>query len=309
MKKKTNSVKSGIKTKRRGRSGRGILNSTINKLPFEMHLPGYQFCGPGTKLKERLKAGQKGINELDQACRTHDIAYENSANLENRRVADKLLSEKAWKQVKSKNARFGEKLAALTVAGLMKTKSAIGAGMHTRKKIKKTTKEKKKKKKKEKNSSAKIGRLLHTAVKSAKIALKERNPKTMSDAVRVAIQAAKCSMENNSLASSSSSSSPKYNNNIQRIIPVPKIGGVLPLIPIFAGLSAIGALAGGSAAVANAVITANNAKQHLKESERHNQIMEAIALGRNRRGDGVFLKPYRNGLGLYTRKRTLTKNC
>lgn len=302
MKKTINSVKSGIKPKRRAGSGRGILNNTIDKLPFEMHLPGYQFCGPGTKLKERLNAGQKGINELDQACRIHDIAYDNSANLKNREIADNLLTEKAWKRAKSKNASFGEKLAALTVTGLMKTKSAIGAGMQTRKKIKKT---KKKKTKKKKNSTAKIGRLLHTAVKSAKIALNKENPKTMSDAVRVAIQAAKSSMENNPLTSPS----PKNIYNIQRVIPVPKIGGVLPLIPIFAGLSAIGALAGGSAAVANAIVTANNAKQQLKETERHNQMMEAIALGRNRRGDGVFLKPYRSGLGLYTYKRTLTKNC
>lgn len=120
----------------------------------------------------------------------------------------------------------------------------------------------------------------------------------MSDAVRVAIQAAKSSTKNNQSI-----------NNIQRVIPVPKIGGVLPLIPIFAGLSALGALTGGSTAVANAVITANNAKHRLKESERHNQMMEAIALGKNRRGDGVFLKPYRNGLGLYTHKKSTTKNC
>jgi len=28
--------------------GRGIINSLINSLPFEAHVPGYQFCGPGT---------------------------------------------------------------------------------------------------------------------------------------------------------------------------------------------------------------------------------------------------------------------
>lgn len=126
----------------------------------------------------------------------------------------------------------------------------------------------------------------------------KQNPKTMRDAVNVAIHAAESSMKNN-------------NNNkkfkpIQRIIPVPKIGGVLPFIPIFAGLSALGALTGGSAAVANAVITANDAKHRLKENERHNQMMEAIALGKNRQGDGVYLKPYKNGLGLYTHKRATT---
>lgn len=55
--------------------GGGLLNRVINKLPFELHLPGYQFCGPGTKLQARLNRGEKGINPLDAACREHDIAY------------------------------------------------------------------------------------------------------------------------------------------------------------------------------------------------------------------------------------------
>jgi hypothetical protein len=42
-------------TQKRKRGG-GFVNSLINKLPFELHIPGYNFCGPGTKLEERLKA-------------------------------------------------------------------------------------------------------------------------------------------------------------------------------------------------------------------------------------------------------------
>lgn len=96
--------------------------------------------------------------------------------------------------------------------------------------------------------------------------------------------------------------------DIQRVIPVPKIGGVLPLIPIFAGLSALGTLTGGSAAVANAIITANRAKRDLKESQRHNQMMESIALGKNKKGEGVYLKPYKTGLGLYVKNNMSSKN-
>ena len=29
-----------------------FLNSLVNKLPFEMHLPGHNFTGPGTKLNK-----------------------------------------------------------------------------------------------------------------------------------------------------------------------------------------------------------------------------------------------------------------
>lgn len=34
--------------------GGSVLNSVINLLPLELHLPGYKFCGTGTKLKQRL---------------------------------------------------------------------------------------------------------------------------------------------------------------------------------------------------------------------------------------------------------------
>jgi len=35
--------------------GYGLLNrSIINALPIELYIPGYQFCGPETCLKERL---------------------------------------------------------------------------------------------------------------------------------------------------------------------------------------------------------------------------------------------------------------
>lgn len=35
------------KKKSGGKHGKGIINSAINHLPIEMHVPGYQFCGPG----------------------------------------------------------------------------------------------------------------------------------------------------------------------------------------------------------------------------------------------------------------------
>ena len=31
-----------------------LLNKAINSLPFEMHVPGHHFMGPGTKLKRYL---------------------------------------------------------------------------------------------------------------------------------------------------------------------------------------------------------------------------------------------------------------
>jgi len=57
------------------------LNDTINSLQFEMHLPGHNFTGPGTKLNKRLnedmtpKAWSKPINRVDKATHHHDICY------------------------------------------------------------------------------------------------------------------------------------------------------------------------------------------------------------------------------------------
>ena len=83
-----------------------------------------------------------------------------------------------------------------------------------------------------------------------------------------------------------------------RILPVSqKIGGFFHyLIPLFAGLSATGALAGGAAGVAKAISDAKAARHQLEESQRHNKAMEAIALGK-----GLYLKPYKSGYGLYLR--------
>jgi hypothetical protein len=45
------------------------------KLNKEYHIPGYNFCGPGTKVYTRLKKKNVGINKLDEACKCHDIEY------------------------------------------------------------------------------------------------------------------------------------------------------------------------------------------------------------------------------------------
>lgn len=173
------------------KSGKGFLNTLINRLPFEAHVPGYQFCGPGTKLKKRLARGDKGINPLDSACRTHDIAYMSSNNLDIRHKADKLLEEQAWERVKASDSSKKEKLVAYAIVNAMKAKRKIGMGC------------------------------------------KRNNKKTMLAAKK---------------------KSKKTRKNGKRIILTPnQLGGVLPLVPIFAGLSALGSLASGASSIYNAV--------------------------------------------------------
>lgn len=122
-----------------------------------------------------------------------------------------------------------------------------------------------------------------SALKIIKQFILKNKPYNLGDAIKLALSAAK-QLKN------------KMKPRSKRIIPVPKVGGILPLIPIFAGLSALGALSGGAAGIAKAVNDARSAKQQLEEANRHNKTMEAIAMGK-----GLYLKPYKTGLGVFLR--------
>lgn len=127
-------------------SGSSLLNSVINKLPVELHIPGYQFCGPGTRLKERLALGQVGINPLDSACRDHDIAYSIHKDLEERHKADKTLAARAKERTFARNAGIGERLAAAATWAAMNIKRKLGMGMCKRKKERRARSHRKKRK-------------------------------------------------------------------------------------------------------------------------------------------------------------------
>lgn len=115
------------------KKGRGILNSLIDALPFELHLPGsYRYCGPGTRLAERLKRGDPGINSLDEACKSHDIAYSKTKDTAERNKADLVLADKAWERVKASDSSLGERVAAYAVTNAMKLKAKMGAGCNKR---------------------------------------------------------------------------------------------------------------------------------------------------------------------------------
>lgn len=295
------------------KSGKGIVNTLINKLPFELHIPKYQYCGPGTHLQKRLARNDPGINGLDQACKDHDIAYSQNSDIVERNRADSILAKKAWERYRSKDASFGEKVAALGVSGVMKMKSKLGMGATIRRKksMKSRSKNKKQRRKvgkglknnrkkrtrrvKKKQKKVSVPKMFRKAMKNARDKIKKtKNIQTVPAAAKLAVQAAKIAIKNHKIPKSI------IHNELPRIIPVPKIGGALPLIPVFAGLSALGALMGGSAGVANAVISANKAKKDFNEAKRHNQTMEAVAIGKHTKsGNGLYLKPYKTGLGLY----------
>ena len=73
--------KTKTKFVKKGAAGGSFLNTLVNKLPFEMHLPGHNFTGPGTKLYKRLnpdgtpKEWSIPTNRVDNAAYHHDLCY------------------------------------------------------------------------------------------------------------------------------------------------------------------------------------------------------------------------------------------
>ena len=69
-------------------------------------------------------------------------------------------------------------------------------------------------------------------------------------------------------------------------------GGIFPLIPIFAGLAAAGSIAGGSAAMANAVNSKKSQDAQLEWERAHDTRVEQLL-----KGDGLQLPEYQKGNG------------
>ena len=260
---------------RHAASGAGIVNSIINRLPIELHIPGYQYCGPGTKLKKRLARGDKGINQLDAACKQHDIAYSENPSLADRHKADLDLENRAWERVKAKDSTFGEKSAAWFVTNTMKAKRKLGMGSRT------TTKSFRKD----------VMKPVQTRLnKNGQAPTDVNDAKNLRKASLLALKAARAAVKK---------AGGRRKVRVPRIIPFEnKTGGILPLIPIFAGLSALGSLAGGASAIAKTIINARNAQKNLKENT--NKVMEEIG----KKGNGLYLrKNPSGGFGLYLKKQ------
>ena len=75
-----------------------FLNTLVNKLPFELHLPGKNFTGPGAKLYKRLnadgtrKVSSIPINRVDNAAYHYDLCYSKHDDTKSRNeVCDKTM--------------------------------------------------------------------------------------------------------------------------------------------------------------------------------------------------------------------------
>ena len=121
----------------RSSKGGSILNKMINSLPVEMHLPGHNFTGPGTKLNKRLnpdltpKKWSKPINRVDKAAYNHDICYlKNNDTMTRNAVCDKNM----LKELKGiYNPTIRERMERGLVSSLIGTKARFGWGINKKK--------------------------------------------------------------------------------------------------------------------------------------------------------------------------------
>ena len=119
-------------------TGGSLLNKFIINLPVEMHLPGHNFTGPGTKLNKRLnpdltpKKWSKPINRVDKAAYHHDICYlKNNDTATRNAVCDKNML-KELKGICNPNIR--EKMERYLFSSLIGTKARFGWGVGEKKK-------------------------------------------------------------------------------------------------------------------------------------------------------------------------------
>ena len=109
-----------------------LLNKFINNIPVEMHLPGHNFTGPGTKLNKRLnpdltpKKRSKPINRVDKAAYHHVCYLKNNDTATRNAVCDKNM----LKELKGiYNPTLRERLDKSIVSNLIGTKIKFGMGV------------------------------------------------------------------------------------------------------------------------------------------------------------------------------------
>ena len=107
--------------------GEGIANNLINNMPFEMHYPGHNFLGPGTKLNKRLnedltpKDWSIPIDRDDAIAYRHDLCYAQNKDTKTRNeVCDKQMLKDLKDIVNPTNAERRHINVAKTLIGLKK---------------------------------------------------------------------------------------------------------------------------------------------------------------------------------------------
>ena len=119
-------------TDRKDLNGSGFdLQKQLSKLgELHMRTPNgkkYNYCGPGTKLEERLASDdpkyREPINKLDAICQQHDIDYSNARSLSDKHAADYIMLQRI-SEIPYRERPWGTTLAQAAIS----TKKKLGLG-------------------------------------------------------------------------------------------------------------------------------------------------------------------------------------
>lgn len=91
----------------------------------ELHLPGYNYCGPGTNVFRRQRSQVQPVNALDRACLLHDLDTESRGPQRARtkkqiRASDKRLEKSSLIIAKNPKTGKNERKAAWIVYNAMR---------------------------------------------------------------------------------------------------------------------------------------------------------------------------------------------
>ena len=113
-------------------TGGSFLNTLMNKLPFEMHLSGHNFTGPGTKLYKRFSSDETPnewsipINRVANAAYHHDLCYSKHDDTKTKNeVCDKTMLGELNEIV---NPTLRERIDKSIVGKLINAKVNVGLG-------------------------------------------------------------------------------------------------------------------------------------------------------------------------------------
>ena len=114
------------------KAGSGLFNEAVNKLPFELHLPGHNFTGPGTRLGKRLnpdltpKEWSKPINKVDNVAYHHDLCY---TKHQDRKARNEICDKEMLPELDEiEKPTLRERLDRGIVKNLINTKVKLGLG-------------------------------------------------------------------------------------------------------------------------------------------------------------------------------------
>ena len=115
------------------KSRSSLFNTAVNKLPFELHLPGHNFTGPGTRLNKRLNPDltpeewSKPINKVDTAAYHHDLCY---AKYQDRKDRNKICDNEMLQELDEiDKPTLSERLDKSLVKNIINAKVKLGLGL------------------------------------------------------------------------------------------------------------------------------------------------------------------------------------